>query len=155
MKSPLVFIENTPIRSNEYGIYHLNDMHKAAVDACMAKKWQVPSQFLNTDGVVQYIEEVTKVLKNTLEQNQILKTIHGGNSRGTWAHELIALRYAAWLSPAFEFKVYQTFHEVVIRRMSVMAQLHRLDRVINREEKTISDCARKMRHWGRGGRKTE
>ncbi|MGK3364245.1 KilA-N domain-containing protein, partial [Citrobacter portucalensis] len=42
---------------------------------------------------------------DTLEQNQILDVIHGGANRGTWAHELIALKYAAWLSASFEVKV--------------------------------------------------
>ena len=57
-------------------------MHRAAIAGCLAKKWQVPSQFLGADGVQAFVDEVSKVLKDTLEQNQILDVIHGGPIAG-------------------------------------------------------------------------
>ncbi|WP_339056566.1 KilA-N domain-containing protein [Candidatus Regiella endosymbiont of Tuberolachnus salignus] len=153
MKYPTVVIENAYVRSNENGMYNLNDLHRAALQAGLAKKWQVPSQFRKSDGIEKYIDEAVRMLNCTLDKNHILIIKNGGKNSGIWAHELITLRYAAWLSPAFEFKVYQTFREVVMRGMNVMNRINRLDHVIHGEEKTISDCARKMRQWGIGGRK--
>ncbi len=66
MKYSVIDIENIHIRSNEHGTYNLNDLHKAAIAGGLAKKWQVPSQFLQSDGIKEFVEEVTRVLKNTL-----------------------------------------------------------------------------------------
>lgn len=73
MNHPSITIENVNVRSNAYGTYNLNDLHKAAMAGGLAEKWQKPSQFLQSEGIQSFVEEVTKVLKHTLEQNQILK----------------------------------------------------------------------------------
>lgn len=153
MQYPSIVIENVPVRSNENGTYNLNDMHKAAVSGGLAKKWQVPSQFLGADGVQAFIDEVSKVLKDTLEQNQILDVVHGGAYRGTWAHELIALKYAAWLSASFEVKVYQTFRDVVMGKLSLFAQANKLELEYQSKDRRVSTAARIMNSWGVGGEK--
>lgn len=148
-----IVIENMPVRNTEFGTYNLNDLHKAAVAAKKAKLWQKPSKFLKADGIKGYVDEVTKELKSTLEQNQILRTIHGGSERGTWAHELIALRYAAWLSPAFELKVYQTFRSVILGQVSKFAQANLLELKYQSKKRRVSTAARIMNKWGVGGEK--
>ncbi|KLU15006.1 MULTISPECIES: KilA-N domain-containing protein [Xenorhabdus] len=153
MNYPTIVIENIHVRSNEFGTYNLNDLHKAAIAGGLAQKWQKPSQFLQSDGIREFVEEVTKVLKNTLEQNQILKINHGGNERGTWAHELIALRYAAWLSPAFEVKVYQTFRAFILGHLGKFAQANRLELEYQSKKRRVSTAARIMNSWGVGGEK--
>ena len=35
--------------------------------------------------------------------------INGGNERGTYAHELLAVSYAGWISPRFQLQVNQAF----------------------------------------------
>ena len=40
-----------------------------------------------------------------------LATVNGGRSPGTYAAELVVYRYAAWISPAFEVKVYGVFRD--------------------------------------------
>lgn len=150
-----IVIENMPVRNTEFGTYNLNDLHKAAVEAKKAKLWQKPSKFLKADGIKGYVDEVTKELKSTLEQNQILRTIHGGAERGTWAHELIALRYAAWLSPAFELKVYQTFQRVILGQLGKFAQANMLELKYQSKKRRVSTAARIMNKWGVGGEKQE
>lgn len=66
MNHPSIVIENVHVRSNEHGTYNLNDMHRAAIAGGLAKKWQVPSQFIGADGVQAFVDEVSKVLKDTL-----------------------------------------------------------------------------------------
>lgn len=153
MQYPTIVIENIQVRSNEHGTYNLNDLHKAAMAGNLAKKWQRPSQFLKADGVKEFVEEVTRVLKNTLEQNQILRVKNGGVDKGTWAHELIALRYAAWLSAAFEVKVYQTFRAFILGHMSKFVQANRLELEYQGKKRRVSTAARIMNHWGVGGEK--
>ncbi|WP_233588786.1 KilA-N domain-containing protein [Citrobacter freundii] len=153
MNHPSIVIENVHVRSNEHGTYNLNDMHRAAIAGGLAKKWQVPSQFIGADGVQAFVDEVSKVLKDTLEQNQILDVIHGGANRGTWAHELIALKYAAWLSASFEVKVYQTFRDVVMGKLSLFAEANKLELEYQHKTKRVSTAARIMNNWGVGGEK--
>ncbi|HGJ5858014.1 KilA-N domain-containing protein (plasmid) [Arsenophonus nasoniae] len=153
MKYSVIDIENIHVRSNEHGTYNLNDLHKAAIAGGLAKKWQVPSQFLQSDGIKEFVEEVTRVLKNTLEQNQILTVFNGGNEKGTWSHELIALRYAAWLSPAFEVKVYQTFRAAILGHLDKFAQANRLELHYQNKKSNVSSAAKIMNQWGLGGEK--
>ncbi|MCF3655233.1 DNA-binding protein [Salmonella enterica subsp. enterica serovar Weltevreden] len=67
--------------------------------------------------------------------------------------ELVAIRYAAWLSVEFEIKVYQTFQMVMRSGIDAMSRLNKIDHIINTEIKAISQCASKMAKWGVGGRK--
>lgn len=153
MHYPNIVIENVQVRSNEYGTYNLNDLHKAAMAGGLADKWQKPSQFLKSDGIQAFVKEVTKVLKDTLEQNQILKKVHGGCERGTWAHELIALRYAAWLSAAFEVRVYQTFRNYVLGHLGKFARANRLELEYQSKRRRASTAGRILNSWGIGGEK--
>ena len=38
-----------------------------------------------------------------------LHVVHGGEESGTYAHELLAVSYAGWISPAFQLRVNQAF----------------------------------------------
>ena len=67
--------------------------------------------------------------------------------------ELVAIRYAAWLSVEFEIKVYQTFQMMIRNGISAMSRLNKIDHIINSETKAISQCASQMAKWGVGGRK--
>jgi len=46
----------------------------------------------------------------------LVKVVRGGKDKhlqGTWVHEKIALKFAAWLSPAFELWVYDRVYELI------------------------------------------
>lgn len=66
---------------------------------------------------------------------------------------MLAIRYAAWIKPEFEIRVYETFREAVLNGLSNMNRLNRLDLLIANETKEVSACARAMNKWGVGGRK--
>ncbi|KJW99580.1 DNA-binding protein [Enterobacter roggenkampii] len=70
-----------------------------------------------------------------------------------WGLELLAIRYAAWLSPKFEIRVYNTFRDAVLSGITNISRLNRLDLLIANEAKEVSACARAMNKWGVGGRK--
>lgn len=39
---------------------------------------------------------------------------------GTWMHQVLALKFAAWLSPAFELWVYSTINEILIGKYKIL-----------------------------------
>ncbi|CAB3775421.1 KilA-N domain-containing protein [Bacteriophage APSE-7] len=86
--SKLVVIENTIVRQDAFGLYCLNDLHRAAVAQGKATESQRPSAFIKSKG----ISKIIKVLgKNSVQ------IMHGGVESGTWAVETLAIRYATWL----------------------------------------------------------
>ncbi|MBD2796072.1 KilA-N domain-containing protein [Xenorhabdus sp. 18] len=153
MKYPTVTVNGVSVRVDKAGRYNLNDLHAAAVANGEATESQKPSKFIRSAQVKRFIEALTKGQKSPLEQNQPLKVNNGGDNPGIWGVELLVIRYAAWLKPEFEIRVYNTFRDAVLHGIDAMARLNRLDLTIEAETRDISACARKMSHWGVGGRK--
>lgn len=98
--SKLIIADNE-IGINKDGMYCLNDLHKAAMSAGKASASHKPSEFARVDS--------NKAFISALESEAgipALKTVKGGRS-GTWAVELVAMKYAGWIDPAYEVHVYQ------------------------------------------------
>lgn len=100
-----ITILDTSIRQDAEGRYSLNDLHKAAGN----DKRHQPANFLRADGVQAFID----VLDSTPQNRGVpsLATVNGGRAPGTYAAELVVYRYAAWISAAFEVKVYSVFRD--------------------------------------------
>ncbi|HIE9421914.1 TPA: KilA-N domain-containing protein [Klebsiella pneumoniae] len=153
MKYPTVSVNGVSVRVDDYGRYSLNDLHASAVGSGQAKENQGPSQFLRSKKVKDFVQTLARMQKCTLEENQPVKVINGGVNQGVWALEIVAIRYAAWLSAEFEIRVYQTFQSLLRQGFDAMARLNKIDHVINPETKEVSQCASRMGKWGAGGRK--
>lgn len=71
-----------------------------------------PNHFLRNDQAQSFIE----VLQNQIakSQSEIFKVSNGGTSPGTWMHQKLALKFAAWLSPEFELWVYDRIEELLL-----------------------------------------
>lgn len=106
--SKIVVIENTVVRQDAFGRYCLNDLHRAAVAQRKATESQRPSKFLRTEGIAAFVQSLSEAQKRAS-----VRTIKGGLESGTWADELVAIRYAAWIEPAFEVQVYEQFRDSV------------------------------------------
>lgn len=148
MTYPTVSVNGVSVRVDNEGRYNLNDLHAAAVTEGNATESQRPSNFTKSKSVKAFVGELTAATKIAA-----LKTINGGPDHGVWALELLAIRYAAWLSAKFEIKVYQTFQALMRNGISAMSRLNKIDHIINTETKAISSCASQMAKWGVGGRK--
>ncbi|MEP9179755.1 KilA-N domain-containing protein [Enterobacter cloacae] len=148
MHYPTVSVNGVSVRVDNEGRYNLNDLHAAAVAEGNATESQRPSNFTKSKSIKAFIRELTAATKIAA-----LKTVNGGPNHGVWGLELIAIRYAAWLSAKFEIKVYQTFQMVIRNGIDAMSRLNKIDHVINTETKAISQCASQMARWGVGGRK--
>jgi hypothetical protein len=148
MTYPTVSVNGVSVRVDEEGRYNLNDLHAAAVAEGNATESQRPSNFTKSKTIKEFVKELTAATKVAA-----LKSVNGGPNHGVWGLELLAIRYAAWLSAKFEIKVYQTFQMVMRNGIGAMARLNKIDHIINAETKAISQCASKMAKWGVGGRK--
>jgi len=56
----------------------------------------------NAENLAKYYPELIKVVRGGIPELQ-----------GTWLHEKLALKFAAWLSPEFELWVYDRIHELL------------------------------------------
>lgn len=83
--------------------------------------------FLKSDHAQAFIKVLefppNGVNSRPLKKSEILRTNH---KTGTWMHRVLALKFAAWLSPEFEWWVYQTIDEILFgsyRRMEESLRL--------------------------------
>lgn len=95
----LPVIAGVEITTDAEGRFNLNALHRAS--GLGANK--APSQWLRTQGAQSLVEELEK---GTV---QICIVSVEGRAGGTLAHELLAIEYAGWISPAFRLQVNQTF----------------------------------------------
>lgn len=109
----LLVIESVSIRQDAHGRYSLNDLHKAAMANGKATESQRPGEFLKSDSVQSFVAALDA---ENLGDATIIASVHsvkGGKTQGTWAAELVAIRYAAWIEPSFEVRVYRAFRNSV------------------------------------------
>lgn len=89
------------ITTDEQGRYNLNALHKASG----LGNNKAPAQWLRTQTAQELVHELTDMQKCTSPIN----TIKGGINQGTFAHELLAVSYAGWISPKYQLMVNQVF----------------------------------------------
>lgn len=95
-------IAGISITTDKEGRYNLNALHKASggKDAKRPKAW------LATKSTQELIEELRQ---NSAFGQEIITVTKGGINQGTFAHELLAISYAGWISPKFQLTVNQVF----------------------------------------------
>jgi len=98
-----VVIAGITIFEDDHGRYSLNRLYEASG----SKSRKEPSKWLGNKSTQELIAELEK--QNPFSCIDVVK---GGNAAGTYAHELLAVSYAGWISPAFQLKVNQTFLDV-------------------------------------------
>ena len=90
------------------GLYSLNDLHKAAG----GENKHSPRYWQQNQQTQDLIQELLKDGNPSLEQNQkVIKTVRGGERRGTYVCKELVCAYAAWISPAFHLVVIRSFLE--------------------------------------------
>ncbi|ECC4541347.1 DNA-binding protein [Salmonella enterica] len=93
------------------GRFCLNSLHRASGGDNRKR----PSLWLTNKQAQELIEELSR---NSCLGQEVIKTLKGGINPGTFAHELLAVEYAGWISPAFRLKVNQTFIDYRSGRLS-------------------------------------
>ncbi|MGG5194833.1 KilA-N domain-containing protein [Citrobacter sp. S5] len=95
----LPVIAGVEITTDAEGRFNLNALHKASGLGVN----KAPAQWLRTQTAKSLIAELEK------ETVQICIVSDEGRNGGTFAHELLAIEYAGWISPVFRLQVNQTF----------------------------------------------
>lgn len=98
-------IAGISITTDEQGRYNLNALHKASG----GEKKNNPSYWLSLQGTQELILELEQQLSDTEISVSVVQSIKGGINQGTFAHELLAVSYAGWISPKFQLTVNQVF----------------------------------------------
>ena len=112
--SNLPVIAGVEITTDEIGRFNLNALHKASG----GEKKAGPSYWLALDGTKYLIDEIIDTGISVSPTN----TVKGGLNQGTFAHELLAVSYAGWISPAFQLKVNQVFLDYRTGRLQPVPQ---------------------------------
>ena len=106
---PLV-IGDFSIRQDEEGRYCLHDLHKASGGA---EKHQ-PAFFIRNKQTKDLIAEIESE-KHSANLQSAVKTINGGNSRGTYVVKELVYSYAMWISAKFHLQVIRAYDSMVAR----------------------------------------
>jgi hypothetical protein len=95
-------IARVEIFEDEEGRFNLNALHKASGLGDHKK----PSEWLRSSHAKELVSKLSG--KSHLGQD-VIRSVRGGVAPGTFAHELLAISYAGWISPGFQLEVNQTF----------------------------------------------
>lgn len=98
----LPVIAGVEITTDAAGRFNLNALHRASG----GDNGKRPSLWLVNKQAQDLIEELSR---NSCLGQEVIKTVKGGINPGTFAHELLAIEYAGWISPSFRLQVNQTF----------------------------------------------
>lgn len=94
-------IAGVEITTDDQGRFNLNTLHKASGEGDN----KAPAQWLRNAQAKQLVQELIdmQICISPIEARK------GGIEQGTFAHELLAVSYAGWISPSFQLKVNQVF----------------------------------------------
>lgn len=112
----LPVIAGVSISTDSNGRFNLNALHKASG----LGESKSPNRWLRNKQAKELIETLESQTPNLAAGLKALNIVNGGSSPGTFAHELIAISYAGWISPAFQLTVNQVFSDYKTGRLSGM-----------------------------------
>lgn len=101
----LPVIAGVEITTDDQDRFNLNALHKASGLGNTKR----PSIWLTNQSTIELIQELETQSQNSGLAQKPINSIKGGSNSGTFAHELLAISYAGWISPKFQLQVNQTF----------------------------------------------
>lgn len=98
-------IAGIEISTDQDGRFNLNALHKASGLGDHKR----PSKWLAIEPTRELIHTLESQSPSTGLGQKAINSTKGGNNSGTFAHELLAVSYASWISPIFQLQVNQAF----------------------------------------------
>lgn len=123
MNRDIVVIAGVEITTDSEGRFNLNALEKAAKSSGITKDIR-PNEWLS----LQHTQELEEIL---ITENSGLKPIISkpGRYGGTFAHELLAISYAGWISPYFQLQVNQVFLDYKTGKLQPVKSVSELTRM--------------------------
>lgn len=115
------------ITTDAEGRFNLNALHKASG----GEKKNGPAYWVTLDSTTQLIAELEK------QTTGISVVKKEGRYGGTFAHELLAIEYAGWISPAFRLQVNQTFLDYRTGKLTPPAEHSPSHQLIQSQQRQI------------------
>lgn len=106
-----VVIKGNVIERSENGMFCLNSIYKALGSPPKRE----PNEFFRRKLAQDFLVETEKLVGPNLYE-----TVSGGMNQGTYAHELVAQRYAVFVEPSYELLIHVVFRAEEIRQKEVM-----------------------------------
>lgn len=126
-------IDGAVIRQDQYGRFHLNDLHIASGGLDKNK----PSNFLRQDQIQALVVEIERCSHMSNGVNAV-ESIRGGLNQGTYAVKQIVYAYAMWISPSFNLKVINTFDAVVTQKPAELSRMDLIQLALAAEQENIA-----------------
>lgn len=98
-------IAGIEITTDSEGRFNLNALHKASG----GQKSKAPNEWLRTIQAKELITTLEEQTGDLRSGQKVVNSVNGGVAPGTFAHELLAISYAGWISPRFQLQVNQAF----------------------------------------------
>lgn len=100
--------------------------------------------FMRNEGTISFINEALKS-ENSRFLNVKCETdlIESRQKSGTWMHRVLALKFAAWLNPAFEIWVYSTIERILFGKHAQREESLERSLKFQNESKQLKEKAHK------------
>lgn len=100
--------------------------------------------FMRNEGTISFINEALKS-ENSRFLNVKGETdlIESRQKSGTWMHRVLALKFAAWLNPAFEIWVYSTIERILFGKHAQREESLERSLKFQNESKQLKEKAHK------------
>ncbi|EDW6206135.1 KilA-N domain-containing protein [Salmonella enterica] len=115
------------ITTDAEGRFNLNALHKAS----SLGEEKAPAKFLRNKSTKELLSELE------MQTGQICTVSYEGRNGGTFAHELLAIEYAGWISPAFRLQVNQTFLDYRTGKLTLPAKQSASHQLIQSQQRQI------------------
>jgi hypothetical protein len=90
---------------------------------------------------IMKVQEANPPLED--RKNNLLTVAYGGRNHGTWMHEILALKFAAWLDPKFEVWIYLTIRDILFETYredeAALKTIAGIQDKITEQEKELTD----------------
>lgn len=130
---------------------------------------KLPKDFLKTDETKAFILECLKKDNYPFLNAEKEEDLHIAKQKsGTWMHRVLALKFAAWLNPAFELWVYRTIEEILFgttkertqiftEKTKLKAEKEALEREWRQSEnfKRIAEIESEIAQWNKKAREQD
>lgn len=93
------------VTTDAKGRFNLNALHRASG----GEPHKAPNKWLRSKQAQELAMELESQTPDLSSGQKVISVVNGGVSPGTFAHEILAVEYAGWISAAFRIKVNQVF----------------------------------------------